>query len=86
MDSTANVLTLVGVLPVIADIIEDEYGNSFRFKVKQKARELVEEIRKMDTSIMDGADINVIEEQHRIALSFRQWQKEHFNTNTETND
>lgn len=81
MNSEANKLTLVGVLPVIADIIEDEYGNSLRFKVKQKARELVEEIRKMDEAVMSkDTTLAEHEEQHRIALSFRQWQRDHFET------
>jgi hypothetical protein len=81
MSNKADVLMLVGVLPVIADIIEDNYGTTFRFNVKKKATQLVDEIRKMDETIMDGAEINVVEEQHRIALSFRQWYKDHFKEN-----
>lgn len=78
MSKTDDVLMLVGVLPVIADIIEDNYGDTLKYSVKKKAKELVEEIRKMDHHLMDGAEINVIEEQHRIGLAFRAWYKEHF--------
>ena len=79
MKNDFDLLVLTGVLPVIADIIEDNYGDTLRFNVKKKAVELVTEIRKMDVAIMNDADINVIEQQHAIGLSFRQWIKDHFN-------
>lgn len=78
MKSDVNKLVLVGVLPVLADIIEDEYGKSLRFNVKKKARELVDEIRKMDEATLEGSTTPEHEEQIRIGQSFRQWIHDHF--------
>jgi hypothetical protein len=73
-----KLLTLVGVLPVLADYMEDLNGTIFTKQVKNKCNMLLAEIRRIDNIIMQGTEIGIIEEQHNIGLAFRNWQKENF--------
>lgn len=76
--TTQKLLTLVGVLPVLADYMEDLNGTIFTKQVKNKCNMLLAEIRRIDNIIMQGTEIGIIEEQHNIWLAFRQWQRETF--------
>lgn len=81
-EELSKLLTLVGVLPVLADYMEDLNSSVFTKQVKNKCNLLLTEIRKIDGQLMQGTDISTIEQQHNIGLAFRKWQKENFkNTN-----
>ena len=81
-EELSKLLALVGVLPVLADFMEDLNSSVFTKQVKNKCNLLLTEIRKIDTQLMQGTDLSIIEQQHNIGLAFRQWQKENFK-NTE---
>ena len=73
-----KLLTIVGVLPVLADYMEDLNGTLFTKELKNKCNMLLNEIRRVDERIMQGTGIDIIEQQHNIGLAFRNWQKENF--------
>lgn len=77
-EELSKLLTLVGVLPVLADYMEDLNSSVFTKQLKNKCNLLLTEIRKIDVKLMQGTDIKTIEQQHNIGLAFRQWQKENF--------
>jgi len=85
-EELSKLLALVGVLPVLADFMEDLNSSVFTKQVKNKCNLLLTEIRRIDTQLMQGTDLSIIEQQHNIGLAFRQWQKENFkNTNDDSN-
>jgi len=85
-EELSKLLALVGVLPVLADFMEDLNSSVFTKQVKNKCNLLLTEIRRIDTQLMQGTDLSIIEQQHNIGLAFRQWQKEKFkNTNNDSN-
>lgn len=76
IEQQRKLLTVVGVLLVIADLMEDI---EFFQDVKRKANLFIESVRKADEKIMDGTNEKVVSEQINIQLAFRNWMKENFN-------
>ena len=75
-----KLLVLCGVLPVLADFIEDlnlEYV--FSKNIKRKANMLMDEIRQNDERILKHTDIQIQSQQVDIQIAFRQWIKDNFN-------
>jgi hypothetical protein len=75
-----KLLVLCGVLPVLADFIEDlnlEYV--FSKNIKRKANMLMDEIRQNDERILKHTDMQTQSQQVDIQIAFRQWIKENFN-------
>jgi hypothetical protein len=74
MKEETKLLAVVGVLPVIADFLED-LVDSGRFKrdAKVHVSNLIAHIRRLDTKIMTGADSDVVEQQIDVQRAFRQW-------------
>ena len=75
-----KLLVLCGVLPVLADFIEDlnlEYV--FSKNIKRKANMLMDEIRQNDERILKHTDIQTQSQQVDIQIAFRQWIKDNFN-------
>ena len=77
-DEIEKLLTLVGVLPVLADFMEDLNSSVFTQSLKNKCNLLIKEIRQKDELLMRGTDLSIIEQQHNIGLAFRQWHKQNF--------
>lgn len=76
MKNTTKLLALCGILPVLADFIEDLNDNKiFTKQVKMKANHLHEEIRKIDAKIMQTDDIRIHAQQVQIGNEFRNWLK-----------
>jgi hypothetical protein len=75
-----KLLVLCGVLPVLADFIED-LNIEFVFKknIKRKANMLMDEIRQNDERILKHTDIQTQTQQVDIQIAFRQWIKNNFN-------
>ena len=75
-----KLLVLCGVLPVLADFIEDlnlEYV--FSKNIKRKANMLMDEIRQNDERILKHMDMQTQSQQVDIQIAFRQWIKDNFN-------
>jgi hypothetical protein len=74
MKEETKLLAVVGVLPVIADFLED-LVDSGRFKrdAKVHVSNLIAHIRRLDNKIMTGADLDVVEQQIDVQRAFRQW-------------
>ena len=70
-----NAFTIVTLLPVLADILEDL---EFKYEAKYRGQAIVNAIRKFDNFIMKNAPIDVVEEQIEIQQAFRQWLNENF--------
>ena len=71
---------MCGVLPVLADFIEDlNMEHIFTKNIKRKANLLLEEIRKTDEGILKHTTIETQTQQINIQIAFRQWVKENFN-------
>lgn len=77
-EELSDLLMLAGVLPVIADKLEDLNVSVFSQNLKRKATMLIEEIRKNDANLLQGGDITIFEEQNNIGISFREWCKTNF--------
>ncbi len=76
MKNTTKLLALCGILPVLADFIEDLNDNKiFTKQVKMKANHLHEEIRKIDAKIMQTHDTRIHTQQVQIGNEFRNWLK-----------
>jgi hypothetical protein len=58
----------ISILPVLADYLEDQ---AFNQMTKLKTNNLISMIRSLDRYFMDIASVEAIEEQHTIALWFR---------------
>jgi hypothetical protein len=86
MKEETKLLAVVGVLPVIADFLEDlvETGR-FKRDAKVHVGNLIAHIRRLDTKIMTGADVDVVEQQIDVQRAFRQWllKSEEYNNETE---
>jgi len=80
IETEKKLLVLCGVLPVLADYIEDlnmEYV--FSKNIKRKANMLMDEIRQNDERILKHTDMEVNAQQIDIQRAFREWVKENFN-------
>lgn len=74
MTNEEKLLTVVSVMPVLADFLEDLNDDKFfSTQVKIQAQNLIAQIRKLDERVMKNADIQAIEEQITIQRHFRQW-------------
>lgn len=79
LERQQKILVLAGVLPAIADIIEDLNDNLFRQNLKRIANQLYEEIRKNDEMILRATGVKLSEEQVNITRAFNLWIKKNFN-------
>ena len=78
-DNAQRMLVLTGVLPVLADMIEDLNDNLFKQTLKHKAKALYDEIRKNDEMILKNCGIQLADEQVKIQRAFHLWVKSNFN-------
>lgn len=77
MTNEEKMLTVVSVMPVLADFLEDLNDDKFfSTQVKIQAQNLIAQIRKLDERVMKNADTQAIEEQIMIQRQFRQWVQE----------
>lgn len=77
MKDTTKLLSLAGILPVMADFIEDLVDNKiFTKTLKMKANHLYEEIRKIDNQITNHSDQETHSQHVNVGLEFRQWLQE----------
>lgn len=68
-----QLLVLAGILPVIADMIEDLNDDLFKQSLKHKAKALHEEIIKNDQMILKATGMEIINEQINIQRAFYIW-------------
>jgi hypothetical protein len=74
-----KLLAVCGVLPVLADFIEDINDERlFQKRLKQKANMLLQEIRENDERLMKNGNIELFQQQVDIQMAFRKWIKENF--------
>jgi hypothetical protein len=78
LEREQKILVLAGVLPVIANIIEDLNDDLFKQSLKRTANLLHQEIRKNDEMILRKTGIEIWEEQAFISRSFNMWIKKNF--------
>jgi hypothetical protein len=78
IEKQQKILVLAGVLPAIADIIEDLNDELFKQNLKRLANQLHAEIRKNDEMILNKVGIKISEEQVNITRSFNLWVKKNF--------
>jgi len=70
MKTETKLLGAIGVMPVLADFLEDQ---NFNQQMKMIANDLIASIRRFDNYFMRDADIELIDQQVNIQLAFRQW-------------
>jgi hypothetical protein len=76
MNNEIKLIAAVGILPVLADFLEDlNEDKAFRTDMKIATQNLIGQIRKIDERIMRNASTDTSEQQINIQLSFRQWLK-----------
>jgi hypothetical protein len=74
MSNEMKLLAIIGLLPVLADFIEDlNDQNLLSRDMKVKLGNIMNQIRVVDKRVMDSADPRVIEEQINMQIAFRQW-------------
>ena len=79
MTKEQKLLALCGVLPVLGDFIEDLNDQGvFKRVIKQKATMLLQEIQKVDATILAGGNIDIFQQQIEIQQSFRKWVEQNF--------
>jgi hypothetical protein len=79
MTREQKLLALCGVLPVLGDFIEDLNDQGvFKRVIKQKANMLLQEIQRVDATILEGGNIDIFQQQIEIQQSFRQWVEQNF--------
>lgn len=79
MTKEQKLLALCGVLPVLGDFIEDLNDQGvFKRVIKQKATMMLQEIQKVDSTILAGGNIDIFQQQIEIQQSFRQWVEQNF--------
>jgi len=72
MKQETKLLGAIGIMPVLADFLEDQ---EFNQQMKMVANDLIASIRRFDNYFMRDADIELIDQQVNIQLAFRQWLK-----------
>tara|TARA_R110000868_G_scaffold354072_1_gene615367 strand:- start:127 stop:360 length:234 start_codon:yes stop_codon:yes gene_type:complete len=72
MKTETKLLGAIGIMPVLADFLEDQ---NFNQQMKMVANDLIASIRRFDNYFMRDADIELIDQQVNIQLAFRQWLK-----------
>ena len=70
MKQETKLLGAIGIMPVLADFLEDQ---PFNQTMKMKANHLISAIRSFDRFMMDDTDVELHEQQINIQLAFRQW-------------
>jgi hypothetical protein len=79
MTKEQKLLALCGVLPVLGDFIEDLNDQGvFKRVIKQKANMLLQEIQRVDATILEGGNMDIFQQQIEIQQSFRQWVEQNF--------
>lgn len=78
LEKQQKILVLAGVLPAIADIIEDLNDVLFKQELKRAANILHQEIRKNDEMILRKTGVKLFDEQVLITRSFNVWIKKNF--------
>ena len=79
MTKEQKLLALCGVLPVLGDFIEDLNDQGvFKRVIKQKANMLLQEIQRVDATILEGGNMDVFQQQIEIQQSFRKWVEQNF--------
>lgn len=74
MTNEMKLLATIGLLPVLADFIEDlNDQNLLTREMKLKLNNVMHQIRAIDKRVMDSADSRVIDEQINMQMAFRQW-------------
>lgn len=74
MNQEIKLLASVGLLPVLADFLEDlNEEKAFRTDMKIATQNLITQIRKLDERIMRNASPETSEQQVNIQIAFRQW-------------
>ena len=63
-----ELVAAIGILPVLADFLEDL---NFSQQMKMKVNHTIASIRSLDNYVMRYAPVEVVEEQHNVALWFR---------------
>jgi hypothetical protein len=81
MNQELKLLASIGILPVLADFLEDlNEDKAFRTEMKMATQNLIGQIRKLDERIMKNASAETSEQQVNIQIAFRQWIKSAQNT------
>ena len=76
MTQEIKLLASIGILPVLADFLEDlNEDKAFRTDMKIATQNLIAQIRKMDERVMRNASPETSEQQVNIQIAFRQWLK-----------
>jgi len=76
MKNEIKLIASIGILPVLADFLEDlNEEKAFRTDMKIATQNLINQIRKLDERVMRNASPETSEQQINIQLSFRQWLK-----------
>jgi hypothetical protein len=79
MTKEQKLLALCGVLPVLGDFIEDLNDQGvFKRVIKQKANMLLQEIQRVDATILEGGNMDIFQQQIEIQQSFRKWVEQNF--------
>jgi hypothetical protein len=79
MTKEQKLLALCGVLPVLGDFIEDLNDQGvFKRVIKQKANMMLQEIQRVDATILAGGNMDIFQQQIEIQQSFRQWVEQNF--------
>ena len=79
MTKEQKLLSLCGVLPVLGDFIEDLNDQGvFKRVIKQKANMLLQEIQRVDATILEGGNMDIFQQQIEIQQSFRKWVEQNF--------
>ncbi len=81
MNQELKLLAAIGIMPVLADFLEDlNEDKAFRTDMKIATQNLIGQIRKLDERIMKNASAETSEQQVNIQIAFRQWIKSAQNT------
>jgi len=74
MSNEMKLLATIGLLPVLADFIEDlNDQNLLTREMKISTTNLCSQIRRIDERVMKGVSKEVSEEQINMQMAFRQW-------------
>lgn len=81
MNQELKLLAAIGIMPVLADFLEDlNEDKAFRTDMKIATQNLIGQIRKLDERIMKNASNETSEQQVNIQIAFRQWLRTAQNT------
>jgi hypothetical protein len=74
LDNQIKIVASVSLLPVIADFLEDLVEDrEFERSAKMHVNNLIAQIRKLDDRVLNGANMEAMEQQIGIQQAFRQW-------------